>query len=89
MLHIVAVCGLGMGSSLIMKMTIQSALDSLGVDAKVEHWDAGTVKSKDADIIVTTNQFRNKLGDLDNVIFVDNIIDEDEVKEKLKEKLNI
>ena len=35
MLHIVAVCGLGMGSSLIMKMTIQSALDSLGVDAKV------------------------------------------------------
>lgn len=51
-MHIVCVCGLGMGSSLILKMTVDKALRELGAtDHEIEHWDAGTVESKNADLI--------------------------------------
>ena len=42
-MKIVCVCGMGMGTSLIMKMTIDNAARELGLDAEVEHWDVGTV----------------------------------------------
>lgn len=87
-MNIVAVCGLGVGSSLILKMTIQKAVDNLGIDAKVEHWDAGTVRSKNPDIIVTTNQFKEKFEDLGNVILVNNILDDNEIQTKLSEYLD-
>ena len=87
-MNIVAVCGLGVGSSLILKMTIQKAAENLNLNAKVEHWDAGTVRSKSPDLIITTNQFKDKFMDLDNVIFVDNIVDEDEIQSKLSNYLD-
>lgn len=88
MLKVVTVCGLGVGSSLIMKMTINSALKKLGVKANVEHWDMGTIKSQSADIIVTTREFEKKLNHFDHVIALDNIMDEEEASEKLEEYLN-
>ena len=46
-MYIVCVCGLGMGSSLILKMTVDKALKELGCGGhEIEHWDAGTVSSK-------------------------------------------
>ena len=83
-MHIVCVCGLGMGSSLIMKMTVDKACKQLGIgDYTVEHWDAGTVGSKDADLIVTSQDFAEKFAGKENVIFVNNIVNVDEIKEKL------
>ena len=82
-MHIVCVCGLGMGSSLIMKMTVDKACKQLGIeDYTVEHWDAGTVGSKDADLIVTSQDFAEKFAGKENVIFVNNIVNVDEIKEK-------
>ena len=37
MLKIITVCGLGVGSSLIMKMTVDSAMSQLGVKCNIEH----------------------------------------------------
>ena len=51
---------MGMGSSLIMKMTIDKALRELGVEAEIEHWDAGTVGSKNVDLIVTSEDFAER-----------------------------
>lgn len=84
MLHIVTVCGLGMGSSLILKMTVQSIMKELDIKAEIEHWDMGTIKSKKADLIITTSGFIRNFEGQDNVIFIDNIIDKKEVKEKLE-----
>ena len=39
MLKIITVCGLGVGSSLILKMTADTAMNQLGVKCKIEHWD--------------------------------------------------
>ncbi len=83
-MHIVCVCGLGMGSSLILKMTVDKAARQLGLDAEIEHWDAGTVGSKNADLIVTSQDFAERFAGQKNVIFVNNIINTQEVKEKLQ-----
>lgn len=83
-MKIVCVCGLGMGSSLIMKMTIDKIVRELGVEAEVEHWDAGTVGSKEADLIVTTEDFTERFAGQKNVIFLRNCVSGAEAKEKLK-----
>ena len=43
MLKIITVCGLGVGSSLIMKTRVDSAMSRLGVKCNIGHWDMGTV----------------------------------------------
>ena len=88
-MHIVTVCGLGVGSSLIMKMTVENALKELGVKATVEHWDMGTIKSKQADLIITTDGFKRDFADRENVIFVTNIVNKEEMKTKLQQYLNL
>ena len=69
-MKIVCVCGMGMGTSLIMKMTIDNAARELGLDAEVEHWDVGTVGSKDVDLIVASQDFADNLSEYKNVIFL-------------------
>lgn len=88
MLKIITVCGLGVGSSLILKMTVDTAMNQLGVKCKVEHWDMGTVKGKPCDLIVTTEGFRKNFIDQDNVVYINNIMNVEEVKSKLKEYLD-
>ncbi len=89
-MYIVCVCGLGMGSSLILKMTVDQALKELGVTScEIEHWDAGTVGSKGADIIVATADFQDRFPERNNVIIVNNVVDTGEMKEKLKAYLEM
>ena len=86
-MHIVTVCGLGMGSSVIMKMTLESAAKELGLKCTIEHWDMGTISSKKYDLLVTTTGFSKQFEGKDDVIFVKNIVDKKEMKEKLEEYL--
>lgn len=84
MLKVITVCGLGVGSSLIMKMTVDSAMSQLGVKCNIEHWDMGTVKGKECDLIVTTNGFKKSFEGQENVVYVENIVDVKEMTEALK-----
>lgn len=88
MLKVVTVCGLGVGTSLIMKMTVSNALKKLGVKSTVEHWDMGTVKSQSADLIVTTKEFETKLDNFEHIVVLENIMDENEAKEKIEAYLD-
>lgn len=88
MLKIITVCGLGVGSSLILKMTVDTAMSQLGVECDIEHWDMGTIQGQKCDLIVTTEGFRDNFIDNDHVVFVNNIMDVDEVKKNLEEFLN-
>lgn len=84
-MHIVCVCGLGMGSSLILKMTVDKAMKELGATGHdIEHWDAGTVDSRNADLIVTSADFQDRFAGRENVVFVKNVVSATEVKEALK-----
>jgi len=83
-MKIICVCGLGMGSSLILKMSVESAMKQLGVPCDVEHWAAGTMMGMKIDLIVAAEDFRDELTSHENVVFVKNIVKVDVVKEALK-----
>lgn len=87
MLKIICVCGLGMGSSLILKMSVDKAMSQLGVECEIEHWAAGTMDGMNPDIIVASEDFRDELSGRDNVVFVRNVVKSDEAKERLQEYL--
>lgn len=89
MYKIITVCGMGVGSSLILKMTVESAMNKLNQKCNVEHWDLGTVKGKACDFIVTTQGFKKHFEENENVVFVNNILDVEEVMEKISEHLKI
>ena len=60
----VAVCGFGVGSSLILAMSLQKVADKLGIDAEVENTDLTSAHSIDCDAIAEVeaqvNQFLNQ-----------------------------
>jgi len=78
-----------MGSSLILKMSVEKAMKELGVDCDVEHWAAGTMVGMKCDLIVAAEDFREELEDRSNVVFVKNVVKVDEIKGVLKEYLEI
>ena len=86
-MKIVCVCGLGMGSSLILKMSVEKAMKELGVYCDVEHWAAGTMEGMKYDLIVAAEDFRDGLSNSSKVVFVKNIVKVEEIKAVLKEYL--
>jgi PTS system ascorbate-specific IIB component len=64
-MKILAVCGFGVGSSLILRMTITKCLKELGLEADVQNTDITDAKSYKADAIFTSPAF---VGDLEHVV---------------------
>jgi ascorbate PTS system EIIB component len=84
-MKILAVCGMGFGSSMVLRMTIESVLRELGVTATVATADIGTAKAETADVIVTSSEFATMLEDKKiPVIAIRNYVDKNEMKEKLQ-----
>jgi PTS system ascorbate-specific IIB component len=84
MMKILCVCGLGMGSSLILKMTVEKAMRELGIPCDVEHQAAGTMGGLEPDLIVASQDFADELAGRDNVVFVTNVVKSDEARDKIQ-----
>ncbi len=83
-MKIVATCGLGMGSSMMLKMSIEDALKEAGIKAELESVDLGSAKSMNADIYVLSKDLERNASEFGGeVLVIDNISDSQEVKEKL------
>ena len=85
-MKIIAVCGMGIGTSVLLKMNIEAALEKLGVDAEVEAADISSARgaAASADLVMTSAELAPEIGDVDApVIVVDNFVDLDEIEEKL------
>jgi PTS system ascorbate-specific IIB component len=83
---IVAVCGMGIGTSVILKMNTEKALVRLGWDADVEIADIGTARgaAASADLVVTSQELADELGGLRcPVVVIQNFMKVDEIVEKL------
>jgi len=77
---------MGLGSSLILKMSVESAMKQLGLkDFDVEHASSGTIGGMNADFIVTAEDFRDEFPGRDDVVFVQNVVKVDSVKAALEE----
>ena len=88
MLHIVTICGCGMGSSVILKMNAEKALKELGVDAKLEVSDATTGKgaAQTADLVLIGKELAYLVRDINKpIIELTSFVNKQEIKDKLRD----
>jgi ascorbate PTS system EIIB component len=84
---ILAVCGMGLGTSLILRMNAEKALKQLGVEGDVEVSDMGSARAlaATADLVLTSEELAEQLGPVKpKVITISNFIDLNEMVTKLK-----
>jgi PTS system ascorbate-specific IIB component len=84
-MKIIAVCGAGIGTSVLLKMNAEKVLRSLNLEATVEAADIETARaSRDAQILLTTPELVEKLQGLPSeVIAIDHVFDLGEIGDKL------
>lgn len=89
-MKILAVCGFGVGSSMILKMTIQKALKELNVEADVVNTDISDSASYKADAIFTSPQFVDDLKSRTSVPLykIERYSDKEEVKAQIQALLD-
>lgn len=87
--HIVTVCGCGLGTSLMAKMSLEEIMDEAGYYATIENIDIGSSMGIKADFIVTTEEFAKKIDSVDvPIIEVSNFVNNDEMKEKVLNQIS-
>ena len=82
-LRIMVVCGFGLGSSMVLKLTLDSVLKQNGVYAETFCSDESTAKGEKFDIVFTSQPLvRLFEGKPQPVIVINNFLSKDEVREK-------
>ncbi|HEY8717650.1 PTS sugar transporter subunit IIB [Pengzhenrongella sp.] len=90
-MKIVAVCGMGIGTSILLKMNIEKVLDSLDIEGDVEAADIGVAKGfgRTADIMLTSQDLAEEIGEVEaTIIVIDNFFDLEEIESKLSTAIN-
>jgi PTS system ascorbate-specific IIB component len=90
-MRILTVCGMGLGTGLLLRMNTEAALAKLGVDdAIVEVADIGSARGMGAtaDIVLTSTELAEQLGPVKGrLVTVTNFFDKGEIERKLSEAL--
>ncbi|GAA0178959.1 PTS sugar transporter subunit IIB [Clostridium sediminicola] len=83
-LRILAVCGFGVGTSLILRMNIENVLKKNGVNAEVTNSDITTASSVPTDMIFTSAELYDQLLEKVNVplVKINNFMNNSEIEEK-------
>jgi len=80
---VITVCGVGMGSSLILKMTAEDAFREAKIDATVEHSDLSSAKTMNADIVIVQSLHAAEVtGFAPIIIVIKNFLDKDFIKQE-------
>ena len=86
-MKIVVMCGLGLGTSAILKVNAERVLERLDIEAEVSATDVAGVQSTaaDAQVILTSSELVSAIGRTNaDVIVIDNVFDLDELAAKLE-----
>ena len=82
-LRIMTVCGFGLGTSLILRMTVDEVLKKHQIKAETFCVDADTAVGQNFDIVITSQDMQRLFKDSDKpVVVIDNFLSTDEVEEK-------
>lgn len=83
-LKILAVCGFGVGSSMLLKMNVDDVMQAQGIRAEVETADIMTASSVNADLIFTSKELYGQLKDKVTIPLIEilNFMDHKEIEEK-------
>ena len=89
-MKIIAVCGMGIGTSVLLKLNAEKVLKMLDVEATVDAADVASVRkvSFDAQIILTTPDLVDQLQGLPaEIISIEHVFDLEELSTKLSKAL--
>ena len=89
-LKILAVCGMGVGTSMLLKMQVIKALKSLQIDGTVDLADISTAKGLaiHADLVVTSNELADRIGNIDTpIVTVSNFMDLKALEQGLRDAI--
>ena len=91
MLKVLAVCVNGMGSSLILRMSVEKAFNQLGIEASVDHCDLGGYAGKKVDVVVTTPSLASSIAQREGLTIIQtkNFVDVQALKEKIREAFGL
>jgi PTS system ascorbate-specific IIB component len=82
--NILAVCGMGFGTSLMMLMNVQDLGRRHGIDVRGEAVDLGSAKGRDVDLIVASSEIAQELStESVPVVGLSNLVDKDELERKV------
>ncbi|MBQ9840561.1 MAG: PTS sugar transporter subunit IIB [Erysipelotrichaceae bacterium] len=88
-IRVLSVCGMGFGSSLMMLMTAQDIGKKYGVKVVGEACDLGSWKGRTGhlDCIIASSEIAKQIDSEIDVVSINNIINKDEIEEKIKKYL--
>ena len=88
-LNIMTVCGFGIGSSLILKMTVDSVLEKNVINDNKDPHNFNIVKYQLVDLLLVSNELYPQVKDKVScpILIIENFVDEAEVEEKLLPKV--
>ncbi len=82
-LRIMVVCGFGLGSSMVLRLTIDSVLKQAGLVAETFCSDESTSRGEKYDIVFTSQPLAHLFdGTKQPMIVINNFLSKDEVREK-------
>ncbi len=83
-MRIATLCGMGFGTSMMLKLFIEEILKDLGIKAEVVPWDLGTFKGQKANIVVAPADMAMHLKSTSaKVVLIKNLVDKKELRDKL------
>ncbi len=86
-MKIVTLCGVGIGTSAILKVTAERALERLDIEAQVTASDVASIEkvAADAQVILASSELVSAIGKTNaDIIVIDNVFDVDELTTKLE-----
>lgn len=85
-MKILAVCGFGVGSSMVLKMTIEKVLRELSINAEVENTDISSAQGIKCDLILTSYELAENLKKVTSVpvLPIKKYLDAKEIREALE-----
>lgn len=91
---VLAACGAGIGSSMIIKRKIQKVFDKLGVDVEITHASIGSAKSEvnKYDMVFTLHALKDNFAHAKEdtmIVGLVNIMSEAEMEKAVREKLGM
>jgi PTS system ascorbate-specific IIB component len=88
-MRIATLCGMGFGTSMMLKLFIDEILSAEGIKAEILPWDLGSFKGQQADIVVAPTDMEMHLkGYPAQIVLINNLVDKDEIKTKILEAIN-
>lgn len=88
MLKIFAVCGMGLGTSVVLKSRLKKALDEAGVDYDLDVTDASAANGQNCDLIFTSAEFAESIkNDKARVYTIKNFTDREEISGTVQQAL--